>query len=284
MLCEIESRNARKCEEKTLFSVTSRFFTFSLFQLFLFFILSPQIISAQYRFDSFTTDNGLPQNGVRGIAQTPDGYLWFTTFDGVVRFDGVKFTVFDKNNTKGIAGNRFSMLQTEPDGKLLLGTEDSGLTVYQNGAFQTFTTADGLPSNRVFYFRHDIMGELFIVTAGGNCYLRDGRIVPVEDTGTPDNNFNYLSPSGNFWSYDNNTIRQVTPDKREIDYPIKIDFFNEMLSGVKPFEDSKGNLWFGDLSGVYVLKNGTFSKLPENDELLKGILLRPFVEIGRAHV
>ena len=49
--------------------------------------------SAQYHFDTWTTDNGLPQNGVRQIAQTPDGYLWFTTFDGLVRFDGVRFTV-----------------------------------------------------------------------------------------------------------------------------------------------------------------------------------------------
>src|SRR5688500_13615285 len=37
-------------------------------------------VKTQFRFDSWTTDNGLPQNGVRGIAQTPDGYLWFTTF------------------------------------------------------------------------------------------------------------------------------------------------------------------------------------------------------------
>jgi hypothetical protein len=56
--------------------------------------LFSQMIRAQYRFDSWTTDNGLPQNGVRGIAQTSDGYLWFTTFDGLVRFDGLKFTVY----------------------------------------------------------------------------------------------------------------------------------------------------------------------------------------------
>jgi ligand-binding sensor domain-containing protein len=54
---------------------------------------------AQYRFDHWTADNGLPQNSVRDIVQTGDGYLWFTTFDGLVRFDGVRFTV----STKAIA-------------------------------------------------------------------------------------------------------------------------------------------------------------------------------------
>jgi len=54
---------------------------------------------AQYRFDHWTADNGLPQNSVRDIVQTRDGYLWLTTFDGLVRFDGVRFTVFNKSNS-----------------------------------------------------------------------------------------------------------------------------------------------------------------------------------------
>jgi len=56
--------------------------------------LSTGRAQAQYRFENWNTDNGLPQNGVRGVGQMPDGYLWFTTFDGLLRFDGVRFTVF----------------------------------------------------------------------------------------------------------------------------------------------------------------------------------------------
>lgn len=279
MPCEKEDENVRKDEEKNCFSGLLHFFVSSFFHFLIFLVLLfTQNIAAQYRFDSFTTDNGLPQNGVRGIAQTPDGYLWFTTFDGLVRFDGVKFTVFDKNNTKGIAGNRFSILFAETDGTLYFGTEDSGLTVYRDGIFRTFTKADGLPSDKINYFRRDINGELFTVTANGNFYLRDGKIVPTNETGVADNAFNYLSPTKNFWLYENDKIRQITPDKREIIYPIKIDFFNEMLSGINPFEDSKGNLWIGDLSGVYRLKDGIFDKLTEKDGFQKGTLLRPFVE------
>lgn len=76
-------------------------------EIFICALLFSQAVWTQYRFDSWTTDNGLPQNGVRAIAQTPDGYLWFTTFDGLVRFDGARFTVFDKNNSPGISSNRF---------------------------------------------------------------------------------------------------------------------------------------------------------------------------------
>ncbi len=57
---------------------------------------APLAAFAQYRFDHWTADNGLPQNSVRDIVQTRDGYLWLTTFDGLVRFDGVRFTVFSR--------------------------------------------------------------------------------------------------------------------------------------------------------------------------------------------
>ena len=99
--------------------------------------------SAQYRFDTWTTDNGLPQNGVRAITQTPDGYLWFTTFDGLVRFDGVQFTTFGSGNTKGIINNRFTGLYGAPDGTLYATTmEDGVLTVYRDGTFTSYTSAE----------------------------------------------------------------------------------------------------------------------------------------------
>ena len=64
----------------------------------------------EYSFDAWTTANGLPQNTVTGLVQTPDGYLWLSTFDGLARFDGVRFTIFDSANTKGIVNNRFTHL------------------------------------------------------------------------------------------------------------------------------------------------------------------------------
>ena len=52
--------------------------------------------------------DGLPQNTVLAIASTPDGYLWMGTYEGAVRFDGVRFTLFNPSNTTGI-GLPFTM-------------------------------------------------------------------------------------------------------------------------------------------------------------------------------
>lgn len=73
---------------------------------------------AQYQIESWTTDNGLPQNTVSSIVQTPDGYLWLATLDGLVRYDGVRFTVFNKSNSKGIGSNRFTRMVVDASSDL----------------------------------------------------------------------------------------------------------------------------------------------------------------------
>src|SRR5437588_434839 len=90
---------------------------------------------AQYRLDHWTADNGLPQNSVYGIVQTRDGYLWVATVDGLARFDGVRFTVFNKSNSPGIINNRFTTLFEDSRGDLWAGTENSGIVRYHNGRF-----------------------------------------------------------------------------------------------------------------------------------------------------
>src|SRR5580698_7777589 len=72
------------------------------------FVLLSSVASAQmqYGYTNWTVEDGLPQSSIRGITQTPDGYIWTPTFDGLVRFDGVRFVSFNRSNTKGIESNR----------------------------------------------------------------------------------------------------------------------------------------------------------------------------------
>src|ERR1044071_5461654 len=139
----------------------------SALSLFVLIWLLPATASAQYRFDSWTTDNGLPQNTVHSIIQTRDGYLRLTPFDGLVRFDGVRFTIFDKGNTRGLRTNRFTYLYEDKDGTLWIGTGDGGLTLYRNGVFNSYTPADGLLGGQVIDFAPDLKGELLIRIGGG---------------------------------------------------------------------------------------------------------------------
>jgi len=52
------------------------------------------LASDHVQFKTWNTESGLPQNTVNNIVQTPDGYLWIGTFDGLARFDGARFKIF----------------------------------------------------------------------------------------------------------------------------------------------------------------------------------------------
>jgi len=92
-------------------------------------------VRAEYQIESWTTDNGLPQNTVSSIVQTADGYLWLATLDGIVRYDGVRFTVFNKSNSPGILSNRFTQAVKDGAGDLWFGTEENGVTRFHSGVF-----------------------------------------------------------------------------------------------------------------------------------------------------
>ena len=59
------------------------------------YALDPTKAISQYVHALWDSDNGLPQNSVNAVIQTRDGYIWFGTQEGLVRFDGVRFTIFD---------------------------------------------------------------------------------------------------------------------------------------------------------------------------------------------
>jgi ligand-binding sensor domain-containing protein len=64
------------------------------------------------------TEDGLPQSSVLAIAQSPNGYLWLATFNGLARFDGMHFTVFDTSNLPGLPSNRLTGLLVDQAGAL----------------------------------------------------------------------------------------------------------------------------------------------------------------------
>ena len=70
--------------------------------------------------------DGLPQDTIKKILQTADGYLWLGTEEGLARFDGYDFTVFNKDNGD-LPSNSVTALAAGSDGSLWVGTADSPL-------------------------------------------------------------------------------------------------------------------------------------------------------------
>src|SRR2546423_2685436 len=83
--------------------------------------LDPTRDLSQFNRQAWLTENGLPQNTVHSITQTKDGYVWIATEEGVARFDGVRFTVFDKQNTPELKSDDIRVLVADRTGALWIG-------------------------------------------------------------------------------------------------------------------------------------------------------------------
>ena len=116
--------------------------------------------------DKWDSSNGLPQNSVIALAQTTDGYLWFGTELGLVRFDGVHFATFGKDQLNGLASETITALLADRDGSLWVGTNGGGLAHLHSGKVSVFSSKTGLPSDSISCLYQDAAGTIWMGTDG----------------------------------------------------------------------------------------------------------------------
>lgn len=227
--------------------------------LFILCLVACQTGHAQYRFDSWTTDNGLPQNGVRGITQTPDGYLWCTTLDGLVRFDGVKFTVFNTGTSAGIINNRFWVVRAFRDGSVWAGTEAGDLTIYLEGVFKSYPAGE-VPDERIVEFSADPSGEPLIETNRNIYKLVGEKFELVRADERKNSTFTaYRGKSGARWEiHPDRALRILNGVTTAYSISIK-QVANNYASLI---EDRHGALWIADDRRILYLHNGSVTEYP----------------------
>jgi diguanylate cyclase (GGDEF)-like protein len=129
--------------------------------------LDPSKAVTQYIHSAWSSSNGLPQNAALAILQTRDGYLWVGTQEGLARFDGLQFKVFDRSNTPVMTNTTVQALLEDDEGALWAGTEGGGVLRLKNGVWSAFRAASGLPSDIVHALLKDREGTLWAGTYSG---------------------------------------------------------------------------------------------------------------------
>jgi len=130
-----------------------------------------------FTFRSWQREQGLPENYVRALAQTSDGYIWVGADEGVSRFDGVNF--FSLGLQEGFQSGPVQVLFGDSRGALWIGSVGNGLSCWQGGRLHTFTMRDGLPSDSITALAEDGQGRLWVGTRAGLVVLQSGRFSPL---------------------------------------------------------------------------------------------------------
>ncbi|TCK71584.1 sensor histidine kinase [Acidipila rosea] len=209
--------------------------------------LDPHKELRSFNYQSWQTDSGLPQNTVHAVLQTRDGYLWFATEAGLVRYDGAQFAVYDRQNTPGLAGDVINGLTQDSAGTLWISTA-AGLTSFRDGVFRSYTAQDGLPASTVWRTFEGRTGELWAVTAGGLARLSHGRwtAFPVAQ-GLEDADPVLQAPDGTIWVGTISGLIRLSPAGHA---QALLD-----ASQVQSLaQDNAGRLWVGTRTGLVLIE------------------------------
>ncbi|MCP4220699.1 MAG: response regulator, partial [bacterium] len=223
--------------------------------------LEPNRNISQYLFDLWETNHGLPQNSVTHILQARDGYLWMGTQEGLVRFDGIRFKVYDKKNVPAMTSHSITTLLEKRDGTLLIGTQ-AGLHARNSktGFITALRWKDKFPRN-VQVLWEDVTGNVWVGTTQGLLFLRRGKQII-----TPHKNYHsfldkritafHIDSRGTYWvgTYGNSVYRS------KLGEPISIGKIKKTIGDIvyTIFEDSDRIIWIGT-------ENGLIRLFPESD-------------------
>jgi PAS domain S-box-containing protein len=240
------------------------------------FGLNPNIKITQYIFDQWKSQSGLSQISVKSIIQTSDNYIWLGTSEGLLRFDGVKFTEFNNKITPEIKNNYIKKLLEDSHGNLWIGT-NNGLTLYRKGKFSTFTTENGLTSNSIGSMIEDQQGQIWVATKSGlNCIVGTSIYTFTKKDGLLSDNIRaiYEDRNGSIWISTNQGLNCLIDDKI-ISYTTKDGLSHNNILAI--MEDEQGRLWIMTSKGLDSLTQGKFTSYSIKGKYFSGSV-RTFIE------
>lgn len=232
-------------------------------------------VAAGYTRRLWRARDGLPDQTVQAIAQTPDGYLWIGTKGGLLRFDGARFVVFDHTNAPGLSESSINCLAVSRDGSLWIGTEGGGLVRLRDQVFRTYPMSDRHSDSFVRAIFEDHRGVIWVGGDQGLYQVEGSSLIRIDGVAEIPSIFvRAIVEDGeqHIWVGGTTLLRFAGSTAREYLLPggASRNLVNSMLAS------RKGTLWIGTLSGLHTLtSSGTLQRVDEPVGTVQTLLENP---------
>ncbi len=120
---------------------------------------------------TWTSLDGLPGNSVSDVLQSDDGFMYFGSYEALVRFDGYEFESINKYTNKKYSFISARSIFQDSQGNIWVGSNDEGVQKIGKSFTKSYSTANGLPNNSIRAFEEDKTHNIWIGTAGGIIYI-----------------------------------------------------------------------------------------------------------------
>jgi len=217
-----------------------------------------------YAREVWTTRDGLPHNQVNSIAQTPEGYLWFATWEGVVRYNGQEFRSFGRNNVPALIDSGIRSVTVGPSGALVVATSRGGVSVLRGETWTTYTTDDGLSQNEAFAALEDRSGRLWIATENRGLTRLDGSKATIFNAGNglpSDVGYALVEDgAGAIWIATGEGIARIEGERVQA-FSVEAGLPDGAVFSLAVTPE--GGLYVGTEQGLFLGRSGRFERVPE---------------------
>lgn len=145
--------------------------------------------SRDYLVRNWSVDHGLPVNFIADMIQSREGYLWLTTYDGIARFDGINFRIYNASNTPNIPNNRFRYVAEDASDYIWFTNDYGGVWQYRRGQSTYFTAENGFTDGIVLQKPFETEDGVIFSTSDGLFAFRDGQFRNILRRNTPSANW-----------------------------------------------------------------------------------------------
>jgi len=201
---------------------------------------------------TWTTAQGLPQNFITAIDQTPDGFLWVGTMDGLARFDGLQFHTFGRSLPAPLHGH-ITGLAHDANGALWIGS-DKGLVVYFRRHFDIAPGFQGNPVTHIEKINVARSGGVWVRTRD---HLFHATLSSVREIAlpisVPDLRSFAEDSQGNLWLTDGRTVVVSSEGHVLARYPLE----NAALLYSAP----DGTIYGGNGHQLFAFRGGQFTRI-----------------------
>lgn len=260
----------RRKGKKSLRAARVYLFLWGYFLLVPLIALSPHTSINQYKLDLWQSELGFKYQSIYAVQQTRDGYIWLGTLGGLVRFDGIRFRVFNKDNTPGLKDNTIRSLYEDQQGTLWIGTSQGGLSYLKRGEFKSYTLQEYPMLKDISSIFQDRSGVLWFGTMdNGLTCLKDGKFCTytVKD-GLTSNRVRafYEDETGVLWIATSVGLTTRAPlSGRFTAFMGKNGRFDKYI--ISMCRTKNGDFWLGCLDGLYCSKDGKINQYGSKENL-----------------
>lgn len=212
------------------------------------------ILPTQFHFRHYNIENGVSSNNISTLFQDQKGYIWIGTENGLNRFDGNQFTLYQKNNPlySNFHANSINTICETTDKELWLGT-DNGVFIY-NQVKDTFTPFVKQTSDKtsitswITHIIQDKAGNIWIATHKQGIFLFNTQTDKLTQFEIPQND-NIVTrilndEQNNIWLSGPYQLCKLNKVNNTFE-TYAIEEKTESIYSMALWEDSSNHIWIG---------------------------------------